>query len=128
MSRTQSILLQVAYKGVVQYGFQEAADFKSAILRDYNVLVDLHKELGLSLEDAPKKSWGGDTAPAKKVVDAPVTTFGGVDYYDYRGQKELGLIENPKHPDFKPVDTSKKSEWILKSDGEKTKFAEANDL
>lgn len=136
--RSKSILLQVAYKGVIMSGVGQAASLKAAVLEQFNMLVELHDELGLSPDDAPAKG-RGPTGPARRTanvekaaeIDAPkITLADGVEYYDFREQKRLKFIEAPNFPDFKTViDPQKRgnSKWILFK-GEPTEFAIDNGL
>ena len=57
--RSKSILLQVAYKGVIEGGVGQAGSLKAAVLEQFNLLVDLHTELGLSPDDDKPRSGGG---------------------------------------------------------------------
>lgn len=133
--RTKSILLQVAFKEAAEKG--DTVDAVESLTGDYfNILVGMHDKLGLSPDDAGNKPARSNSRPARGPAparepsvtdDAPRTTIGGVEYFDYRGLKELGAIENPKFPDFKTVD-KKKSFWLTTADGEPSEFAIANDL
>jgi hypothetical protein len=129
--RTKSILLQVAFKEAAEKS--ETTDEVESLTGDYyNILVGMHDKLGLSPDTETNKSRGSSRTKApdreRSVTDdAPRITVDGVEYFDYRGLKELGAIENPKHPDFKTVD-KKKSFWLTTQDGEPTQFAIDNDL
>lgn len=131
--RSKSILLQVAYKGVIEQGTGDKSQ-KDAVLEQFNLLVDLHDELGLSPDDGkPAPRGNGATRRAanvdKAADDAPITNIGGVDYLDYRGAKAIGA-KVPGFPDFKLAskpNAKGSSKWLL-FEGEPTEFAVENGL
>lgn len=125
MSRHKSILLQVAYKGVLDSGRPLTEE---NVVGDYNLLVGLHDKLGISLEDsAPSGGGGGGRKPARKTstFETPdsVTTFihEGEMWEDYRAAKSEGSVKKG-FPDFKAVNLKdergqRKSVWMYDQDG-----------
>lgn len=104
MDRTQSILLQVAFKAAVERA-DEIGEIKDLTTAFYNVLVELHDELGVT---------NNTEAPAIEGVHA--FTYEGATWFDFRDAKEKGNVKD-RHPDFKTADNSR-SVWLRTRSGE----------
>ena len=126
MSKTKSILLQVAYKGVLDSG-RPLTD--ENVIGDYNLLVGLHDKLGLSLDEEPRRSGGGGggrkSTPKPSTFETPdsVTTFiyEGEMWEDFRAAKSEGSVKKG-FPDFKAVNIKddrgqRKSVWMYDQEG-----------
>lgn len=120
-NKTKSILLQVAFKAAAQQEFADNTELMRKSADFYDVLLALHEKYDVADQSTGGGSdSGGSTAT---VPDAPTVTIDGVEYFDYRGLKEIGDIENPMFPDFKAVSDGK-GFWLTKKDGSPTKFAQ----
>lgn len=125
MSRHKSILLQVAYKGVVDSGRPLTEE---NVVGDYNLLVGLHDKLGINLDEEPQRSGGGGgrkPAPKASTFETPesVTTFiyEGEMWEDFRAAKSEGSVKKG-FPDFKAVNIKddrgqRKSVWMYDQEG-----------
>jgi len=126
--RTKSILLQVAYKGVVDSGRDVSQD---TVLADYTLLVGLHDQLGLDPDSGGSnrggggKRGGGGRKPSGSTFETPdsVTTFiyEGEMWEDFRQAKSDGSVKKG-FPDFKAVNVKddrgqRKSVWMYDQDG-----------
>lgn len=122
MSRSNSILLQVAFKEAATASLGTNASVKDLTREYYTTLVELHAELGIEItDDKPRRqgsfgSGGGASAP--KPLPANVTPFtdsASVGWNDFRAAKASESV-SPKHPDFKSQD-NKQSVWLFSQDG-----------
>ena len=120
--KTQSILLQVAFKQAADRG-GDVAETKTLTSAFYGLLSDLHAELNINADDGAYtggNSGGGRSFPPRerKALPASVTQFtdaDGVTWNDFRAAKTAGDVV-AKHPEFKTTD-SKKSVWEHAQDG-----------
>jgi len=123
--KTQSIILQVAFKEAAARGLDVAAT-KLLTSQFYVLLQELHSEIGINADDgAPKGGGGGGGGwPAKEKMATPesavaFTTADGITWLDYRQAKARNEVV-AKFPDFKTVDQSKEngqSVWAYTQNG-----------
>jgi hypothetical protein len=141
--RSKSILLQVALKeaspiSVALGGTQKeiVERLESLTVDIFNTIVGLHDKLGLKDTDPPKRSYNKSGDRTEKVEnaalkDAPRVVIGGVEFFDYRGIKQIPGAVSPNWPDFKrTVETGDRkldSQWLLYK-GNATDFAKENGL
>ena len=113
--KSKGILLQVAYKGVIDSG-REVDEVN--VVGDYNLLVGLMDKLGIDPDEGRSTSGGGGGTRTPKPKPEGVTTFtyNGQQWFDYRQAKASGAAKKG-HPDFKSAD-GKSSTWLYSSDGE----------
>lgn len=123
MSRTNSILLQVAFKEAVSattaQGLFDIPSVEERTQGFYESLLALHSNNGISLEDDKPRRSGGGGSRQPKPLPANATQFAdseGTLWVDYRVLKSEGQI-SPKHPDFKTRD-NKKSVWLFDQEGQ----------
>lgn len=120
-NKTRSILLQVAFKEAATASLGTDNTVEALTLEYFNVLIKLHKDLGISLEQGSGGGGGGNYAPrpAKALPEAAnsFTDSEGTQWIDYRGAKAADQAI-PTHPDFKSVGTTPiRSVWLYKKDG-----------
>lgn len=121
--KTQSIILQVAFKAAVQTGADIPA-IKLLTSQYYVLLQELHDEIGINADDGaytPKGGGGGGSSfPSKPKMATPpsalpFTTSDGITWLDYRTAKSNSEVV-PGFPDFKTTD-GKTSVWEYTKDG-----------
>jgi len=121
--KTQSILLQVAFKEAAARG-QDVAATKLLTSQFYVLLQELHTEIGINAEDGAQRGGGGGGGgggfPSKPAFQAPAdsipfTLADGTTWIDYRPSKTSGSVK-PKFPDFKTAD-GKESAYIYDQNG-----------
>lgn len=133
VSRSRSILLQVAFKEAVGATLGTDQDIKGTTKAFYQTLIELHDELGIVInDDAPRGGGGFKGSRPKKQLPASVIEFTdseGNRWVDWRPAKATGDAI-AKHPDFKTQD-NKRSVWMFAQDGteneEAAELAKASD-
>lgn len=124
MSRSKSILLQVAFKEAVSATLGTDKSVAAQTKEFYETLIALHDDLGITIEDGGGRS-GGTRAPREsKPLPSTVIEFtdaDGVQWVDYRPAKAASQVK-PNFPDFKTAD-NKRSEWLFGQDGSENEAA-----
>lgn len=118
-NRSKSILAQVAFKAAVDVGTPDV----NTTIGFYEVLLQVHEKLGISLQDtAPRNSGGGGgrkPAPSSEPKQLPegttIFTFNGEQWLDFRAAKAKGTVKE-RHPEFKSFDW-KQSVFMKDQDG-----------
>ena len=123
--KTQSILLQVAFKEAAKRG-GDGANTKLLTSQFYVMLQELHSEMNIDADDGAYAPRGGGGSPRKPSTSGgggftpptsatPFTTSDGTKWLDYRQAKTNGDVK-PKFPDFKTED-GKESAYIYDQQG-----------
>lgn len=128
LGKTQSILLQVAFKeavsSLVAQGIFAEEEVSARTEAFFATLVKLHEKLGIDSDETGAKgggNWQRNSAPAArapKALPEGVTVFtdsDGISWNDYRDAKRKGAVVSG-FPEFKTTD-NKTSVWIYKQDG-----------
>lgn len=124
---SKSILIQVAFKGAVDDGFEDNADLMRKTDDFYGVLTALHEKYdvytGVQSSGRTSNSGGGGRSAYQEVKDgAAIITIDGEDYRDLRDAKELGLLGDGNVPEFERV-RDNRGFWLKKKDGSPTVMA-----
>ena len=117
MSRSKSILLQVAFKEAVGATLGTDDSIAETTQSFYDMLIDLHESNGISIEDSGN-SFRGNRSSKSKPLPEGVTQFtdaNGQTWNDFRKAKAEGNV-SAGHPDFKTTDY-KQSEWLFTQEG-----------
>jgi hypothetical protein len=107
--KTRSIILQVAFKEAADLHLDTPEATKDTTRVFYNVLIDLHTELGIEPDEgAPRGGGGSGGFTPKPRMATPTTAVAfaladGTPWLDYRACKIDGSVK-PKFPDFKTSD------------------------
>ena len=126
MSRSKSILLQVAFKEAVGATLGTDSSVAETTQEFYNTLLSLHESNGITIEDGGSSGGGQRSFPAREVKALPqevvqFTAQDGTVWIDWRPAKAAGNAV-AKHPDFKTKD-NKTSEWLFAQDGSENPVA-----
>lgn len=125
LSRSKSILLQVAFKEAVDVN-NNIDDIAALTIQYYELLTKLHEELGIDLEDRPRGRSGGNSKPKTQSRELPTGAMpfnvDGEQWIDYRKAKDQGSVV-AKHPDFKSFDF-KQAVWMVSQEGDPNEEAE----
>ena len=128
MSKTRSILLQVAFKEAATASLGTEASVEQLTEDYYNILLNLHDKFNLSVDDEGRgRSGGYNSGPRQstaKPTPASVVTFtdaNGTTWNDFRAAKVAEEVV-AKHPDFKTTD-NQTSVWAFKKDGSENEQA-----
>lgn len=117
MSRSKSILLQVAFKEAAQKT-DDVDELKNKSIEFYTMLAELHEELGLSLEDdnrgRRRNQGGGKQRQLPK--GANIFFVDGDKWVDFREAKTNNEVK-AGFPDFKPFDDFRQGIWVVDQDG-----------
>lgn len=124
MSRSKSILLQVAFKEAVGAVMGTQTSVADKTEEFYQTLLGLHEKLGIEIEDGNSSRSFGGSRPSRPKKELPSTVIeftdaDGTRWVDWRPAKATGDA-NAKHPDFKTIDQSKgvgQSVWLFGQDG-----------
>ena len=124
MSRSKSILLQVAFKEAAadRRAQPDSLDVEKQTAGYYQLLLSLHDELGIAITDGPaRSSSGGGSYPRKSNSGGSTITDEGVGFMldgtiwrDFRTAKVEGRVK-AGFPDFKSVDNE--SIWMIDREG-----------
>lgn len=120
--KTQSILLQVAFKQAAARGLDTAAT-KLLTSQFYVLLQELHTEIGIDADDGAARgggggNWGGGAKKPAFVNPTDAVSFtlaDGASWVDFRPSKTSGTVK-AGFPDFKSSD-GKESAYIYNQDG-----------
>lgn len=113
--RTAGILVQVAYKGVIDSGRELTTD---NIVADYKLLENVFNELGINPDEGNSNSGGNrrSSGGSSNLPDSVrIFTHNGASWYDFRAAKDNGDVKKG-YPDFKTVDW-KESVYIYDKQG-----------
>jgi hypothetical protein len=130
VSRSRSILLQVAFKEAVGATLGTDVSVADRTKEFYQTLISLHEELGITIEDDKPRGGGGSYRPSKPKAELPgsvieFTDANGTLWVDWRPAKATGDAKST-HPDFKTLDQSKgvgQSVWLFAQDGSENEQA-----
>lgn len=118
MSRTKSILLQVAFKEAAKNVGPDVNEVETLTLKYFETLIALHSSLNISLEEQTRPRGGrqgGGGGPTGTTLLGQEFNLDGDSWRDFREAKTQGKVK-ANFPDFKSA--SGKSVWMYDKQGE----------